>query len=97
MAESMRSSSTPLCGDANCCFKGATYRCQRCWLEVCYCSGSDTAAVCDDCFGDLDDLGFEGPQMALVYGTGDHTIREGTRDEGSRILRWDALDEGWPA
>jgi hypothetical protein len=64
----------PLCGNDRCPHGGSTYRCARCELVVCYCSGDDEVAVCDECWGELDALDWPGWVMAFVYGNDDRTV-----------------------
>lgn len=74
MTEAMRVSSTNACGNERCPHGGSTYRCARCELVVCYCSGDDEVAVCDDCWGELDAQHYPTWAMAAAYGNDDRTV-----------------------
>lgn len=67
----------PVCHSNSCPFKPATYCCQRCRAEVCYCDGDGTVAVCDGCWNDLDRAGYSEADMVAEFGNGDHTLCDG--------------------
>jgi hypothetical protein len=62
------------CGES-CTFPGSAYDCQRCCLSVCWCDGSDGAAICGDCWADLDRAGWTEGDMQAAYNSPDGGVK----------------------
>lgn len=62
------------CG-TSCHFPGSAYQCQRCDLSVCWCDGDDGAAICTDCWCELDGAGWTHADMVSQYNAPDEHVR----------------------